>query len=82
MHDGTKERKRREAQRAASLAEGRAFYRIADLCARYGVTRVTIWDWWARQRIMPPPVPIGSNTKGWPVALIHDFEARRAGTAA
>lgn len=76
------ERRRRREQaerlRRAALEQKAAFLRTADLCARWGVSRVTIWNW-ERQQLLPRSVPIGPNSRGWAVSVIEEYERQRAG---
>ncbi len=48
--------------------------RAKDLVARYGVTRQTLRNWILRG-ILPPPIDIGPNVRGW---LLEEIEALEA----
>jgi predicted DNA-binding transcriptional regulator AlpA len=80
---------RRREQRAQALAARRAgivqaggFFRYEDLVQRYGVERVTIWRWWAKQGVLPPPVHFGPNSVGWSCETILKHEAEHQRPAA
>ena len=73
-----REGERRDQARRDAIAGGRAFLRAGDLCARWGVSRVTLWNW-QRAGLLPSAVALGPNVKAWSSAAVEAFERRRAG---
>lgn len=55
----------------------RQFFRSADLCSRWGVSRTTVYTWWAELGILDRPTRLGPNTVVWPRSAVLDFERRR-----
>lgn len=53
------------------------FYRAADLCERWGISRITLWSWWGRLHILPRPGRLGPNMAVWPCEVIEEFERSR-----
>lgn len=68
-------------KRAKPDAVPQAWFRSADLCERWGVTKPTVWSWWAVKKILPPPVRLGPNTCAWALETILNFERARARAA-
>lgn len=55
------------------------FLKDTDLAARWGVHRVTAWDW-ARQGRIPAPIKLSDRCTRWRLADIESWEAEHAGS--
>lgn len=54
--------------------------RTWDLARRLGVDRSTIWRW-VRNSIIPPPIQIGPQVRGWRADDIERWLSERSGGA-
>jgi predicted DNA-binding transcriptional regulator AlpA len=71
--------KRNESPKRASEQSGsRAFLSAAELCVRWGISRITLWSWWSERKILPPPVRLGPHTARWALETVIEFERQRA----
>lgn len=55
----------------------REYLRQADLLARYGISRVTFWEW-RRRGVYPEGVELAPGVRRWPRGLVDAWEAARA----
>jgi predicted DNA-binding transcriptional regulator AlpA len=69
-------RGRADATPPAASTGTPAFFRTADLIARWGVSRTTLWAW-ERDGLLPRGVRLGPNVKLWPARAIEAFERSR-----
>ena len=56
----------------------RQILRVADLQARLGLSRTTIWRL-RRAGEFPQPIRLSANAVGWPVHVIDEWLATRPG---
>ncbi len=60
-----------------SSGSGEAFLDVADMQARYGVGRSTVWAWAARTDF-PKPIRLSEKCTRWRLSDLVAWEARRA----
>lgn len=60
---------------------GEVFLDVADMQARYGVGRSTVWAWAARADF-PKPIRLSEKCTRWRLSDLVAWEARRAAEAA
>ncbi len=56
-----------------------AYFRLADMKARYRVSGSTIWKW-CHSNGLPAPHKLGANTTVWKLADLLQWEASRTST--
>jgi len=53
-----------------------ALLKTVDLCARYGVSRVTLWSW-RRKGALPAPIRLPGGQLRWDSRAIEKWERAR-----
>jgi predicted DNA-binding transcriptional regulator AlpA len=51
---------------------GLRILRVKHVCARYGISPSTVWQWTKEGRL-PQPVELGPNSRGW---FEHELDER------
>jgi len=59
----------------SSVHAGRGLLTEGDVCARLGISRVSLWRW-IRAGRFPAPIYPGPATKRWTEAMYDDYIAR------
>ncbi len=55
--------------------QARRYVTARDLCARWSVSRMTLWRW-QQDGYIPKPVRFAGRTTRWPLAEVEEFERR------
>lgn len=73
-----KKRNRRhsEAGESAAFPRGRLVLTVAEVAARYGVSRPTVWRWVSSAEGFPAPVKIGPGTTRWYIDDLTAYDVR------
>lgn len=62
--------------------QNRIFVSDAQLAARFGTSRQTVWGWARNDPTFPKPIKLSPGCTRWKLAEIEAWEAAKAGEAA
>jgi len=46
---------------------------LADLATHVNKSKVTIWRWWAKDKILPQPILLNGKCLGWKTSVITQW---------
>lgn len=58
------------------------YFQDAQVSARYGVNRASIWRWLKTDPTFPKPISLSPGCTRWKLADLERWEAEKAATAA
>jgi len=46
---------------------------LTELSQLLNKSKITIWRWWAKEKILPPPIQFKGRTIGWKQEVIEEW---------
>jgi prophage regulatory protein len=46
---------------------------LSELASHVNKSKVTIWRWWAHDKILPPPILLNGKCLGWKTSVIEQW---------
>ena len=60
------------------MSEQQTYLPAAQVCARYGITAMTVWRWLRNEALGFPPPTVINKRRYWELAKLQAWEASRA----
>jgi prophage regulatory protein len=55
------------------MSKGNQIMSLAQLANLVNKSKVSVWRWWAKDKILPPPILLNGKCLGWKTSTIEQW---------
>jgi prophage regulatory protein len=55
------------------MSKGNQIMSLAELAKLVNKSKVSVWRWWSKDKILPPPILLNGKCLGWRASVIEQW---------